>query len=867
MSDDNFITKTLIDAVLTRRSFLKWSSVLGGTVALAEGLGVGLNAVQGAAAADATSSAGEWITAACWHNCGGQRCVLKAQVVDGVVQRLKTDDTHADTADQPQIRGCARGRSQQQQIFGADRLKYPMKRKNWAPGGGQKELRGRDEWVRISWDEALDIVASEIQRIKEQYGNESILELGSYLSRPMSLVGGAVGTWGTTSWGTWYYTGPKIGLGDGLMATSHNDRLDLRNSQLIVIWGGNPAWSAQGNAMSFYHEAKKAGAKFIFIDPLYNDSAMVLADEWIPIRPATDHAMALGIAYTLLTEDDPSTNPLIDWDFLNRCTIGFDAEHMPEGADPSLNFKDYVLGTLDGQPKTPEWASEISGVSPTKIRALAREIAMTKRVALLTAWAPARTNNSDSWPQVFMTIGAMTGHIGQSGRMTGVSCWEYTANGGPFLVSAGGSGVPRITPETAPISTKINNNELWDAVMNGEYTAGYQDVRPIDIKMIIHDGGSALNQKVGMTRGIAAHREVEFVLTTNFVLNTNAKYSDVVLPVTTQWERFGYVKGNREHLIWARQITQPLFEAKDDEWIASELAARLGLDPSIIAPLPLSQQIFNQLAGATVVQADGVTKEPLLTITADDIAELGVEGEPQTGRITLQELKTNGVYQVPRSPDDNLGYIAHAAFREDPEANPLSTPSGKLEIYCQDIVDFVKNSGFTEIQPIPTYNPAQEGYEDTFSDWANQVKSEYPLQLFTFHYRRRSHSMLDSVPWLRELFPQEFWMNPIDAQASGLSMGDVVKLSSRHGSVLRRLYLTERITPGVVALGEGAWAQVDESSGIDMAGATNTLNGAIPTGQGHQGWNTCNVKVEKYEGPLNLEPDFTWDPRIAIKEV
>ncbi len=433
MNDENFLTKSLKDAVLSRRSFLKWSSALGGTAALASGLPLGLDALQHVAAADVATSEGEWITAACWHNCGGQRCVLKAQVVDGVVQRVKTDDTHPDTADHPQIRGCARGRSQQQQIFGADRLKYPMKRKNWEPGGGKKELRGQDEWVRISWDEALDIVASELKRIKDQYGNEGILELGSYMSKPIALLGGAVKSWGTTSWGTWYYTGPKIGLGDGLMATSHNDRLDLRNSQLIVIWGGNPAWSAQGNAMSFYREAKKAGAKFIIIDPIYNDTAMVLADEWIPIRPGTDHTLALGIAYTLLTEDDPATNPMIDWDFLNRCTVGFDKDHMPEGADPSMNFKDYVLGNLDGQAKTPEWASNICGVAPKQIVALAREIAMTQRVALLTAWAPARTNNSDSWPQMFMTIGAMTGHIGQSGRMTGVSCWEYTANGGPAL--------------------------------------------------------------------------------------------------------------------------------------------------------------------------------------------------------------------------------------------------------------------------------------------------------------------------------------------------------------------------------------------------------------------------------------------------
>jgi len=865
MSDDKSLTNSLNDAVLTRRSFLKWSSVLGGTVALADGLGLGLSAIQETAAQDAANEEGEWITAACWHNCGGQRCVLKAQVVDGVVQRVKTDDTHPDSPDHPQIRGCARGRSQQQQIFGADRLKYPMKRKNWEPGGGRKELRGIDEWVRISWDEALDIVASEIVRIKETYGNEGILEVGSYLSKPLALMGGAVGTWGTTSWGTWYYTGPKIGLGDGLMATSHNDRMDLRNSELIVIWGGNPAWSAQGNAMAFYRDAKKAGAKFIFIDPFYNDSAMILADEWVPVRLATDHALALGMAHTLLTEDDPTTNPLIDWDFLNRCTVGFDREHMPEGADADQNFKDYVLGELDGEPKTPEWAAEICGVPPKTIRALARQIASTKRVALLTAWAPARTNNSDSWPQIFMALGAMTGHIGQSGRMTGVSCWEYTANGGPALVKSGGAGVPRLEAET--ISNKINNNELWDAILNQEYIAGFETVQPINIQMIVHDGGSALNQKVGMTKGIAAHRQVEFVLTSNYNFNTNAKYSDVVLPVTTQWERAGFIKGNREHLIWARQVTQPLFEARDDEWIAAELATRLGFDGTLVSPMSLDQQVFNQLAGATVLKDDGIEAEPLLTITANDITEMGVEGAPQSGRITLQEFKEKGVYSVPRSQGDKLGYIAHAAFREDPEANPLATPSGKLEIYCQDIVDFVKNSGFTQIQPIPTYNKAQEGYEDTFSDWSNKVKSEYPLQLLTFHYRRRSHSIFDSVPWLRELFPQEFWMNPLDAQAHGLQSGDTVKITSRHGAVLRSLFVSERLMPGVVAIGEGAWAQVDEASGIDIAGATNTLNGGIATGQGHQGWNTCNVKVEKYEGPLKLEPDFTWAPRVPIKEV
>jgi anaerobic dimethyl sulfoxide reductase subunit A len=416
------------------------------------------------------------------------------------------------------------------------------------------------------------------------------------------------------------------------------------------------------------------------------------------------------------------------------------------------------------------------------------------------------------------------------------------------------------------VKTRINNCELWDAVVSGTYTKGYQDKQNINIQFIMHDGSSALNQKVGMTRGIEAHRKVEFVLSINFNMNTNCKYADVVLPATTMWERPGLLRNNRDHVIYARQVVEPIFEAKEDDWIAAEIGKRLGLDPKNIYPTSMEQQVYNQLKGAWVVNADTLEREPLLTITAEEIKALGAEGEPQEGRIPLAEFKEKGVYTVERYPNDKYTYIAHKAFREDPEANPLDTTSGKLEIYCPEIVEFVKNSGFTEIRPIPTYNRAVEGYEDTFADWKTKEKGEYPLQLFTIHYRRRSHSMLDSVTWLRELYPQEFIINPLDAAPRGLKTGDIAKIWSRHGTVIRPVYVTERMMPGVVSLGEGAWAEIDEATGIDIAGATNTLNGAIPTGQGHQGWNTCNVQVERYGGPEALARDVDWAPRVPVKE-
>jgi anaerobic dimethyl sulfoxide reductase subunit A len=260
--------------------------------------------------------------------------------------------------------------------------------------------------------------------------------------------------------------------------------------------------------------------------------------------------------------------------------------------------------------------------------------------------------------------------------------------------------------------------------------------------------------------------------------------------------------------------------------------------------------------------------EPLVTITAQDVAALAEEGitvKPQQGKVPLSEFKTTGIYQVMRQPGDNFGFIAYKEFREDPVKNKLTTATGKLEIYSQALVDKIKAFGWTEVRPIPTYNKPTEGYEDTFSDFKTKARSEYPLQLHTTHYGRRSHSIFDNVPHLRRAFPNEFLMNPIDANFRGIQDGDTVLITSRHGKALRPVKLTERILPGTVDLMHGAWVEMDEATGVDKAGADNIINGAIPTGQGTSGWNSANVQVEKWNGKP-LDPDYTWPQRIPVKE-
>ncbi|NBJ70004.1 MULTISPECIES: molybdopterin-dependent oxidoreductase [Clostridia] len=842
---------------MSRRAFVGWSAAV--TAAAAIPVSRGLKTKAELNKVFAASEGNEvWKSAACWHNCGG-RCVNKVLVKDNVVIRQKTDDTHEDSPDYPQQRGCLRGRSQRQQVFGADRLKYPMKRKNWKPGGGKKELRGKDQWVRISWDEALDIVASEMKRIAQKHGNNALWATGSgEITKVLSENGGCTTDYGTTSWGAWFWASTMMGVAEGWEELGINDRIDLRNSQLIVLWGVNPAWSSPGSPTYNYLQAKKAGAHFISIDPKYTESAQVFGADWVPIRPGTDDALAFGMMYTLLDEDDPKSNPLIDWDFLNRCTVGFDKEHMPKGANPKDNFKDYLLGTYDNEPKTPEWAAEICGVEPEKIRELARKIGSTERVALLTGWAPARINNGEGWVQAFSTLGFMTGHMGRSGRMTGVSCHRSSGNGGHWLVNKGENGYPQ--PEN-PVTDSINHNEIFPAILEGKFHQKGEGERKANIQLIYHQFNATLQTRSTILQGIQAHRKVEFVVTHAYTLTTNAKYSDVVLPVTTEWEREGgLLVGNREILIAHTNIVEPMYEAKSDVWIAKELMKKLGKDPKKLYPFSEKQAFFNELASSTVIKENGKDYEPLVGITARDIKEWGVEGKPQKGRISLQEFLEKGVYQVKRKPGDNFGYIAYQDFVEKPDKHPLETPSGKFEIYCNTIAEESKG-GWTEVSPIPKYVPKARGYEATFADWQNKKKGKYSFQVFNPHYLRRSHSTFDNVPWLREAMPNPVFISKKDAKELGIKDGDTVLLSNEYGKTLRPAKTTETLMPGTVALPHGAWVEMDEKEEVDKAGADNMLTAPIATGLGTSGWNTVICHVEKYQGDPLIE-DAKWEQRI-----
>jgi anaerobic dimethyl sulfoxide reductase subunit A len=879
---------------LSRRSFLKWSTVLGGAVALSGGF-VGCAPEETAPGGETARTAslpveeGEWKPALCRNMSGcGSDCANFALVKDGVVVRMKTDDRYEDSRDNPQRRGCHRGLSHMQRVYGEERLKYPMKRKSWNPGGSEHNghLRGIDEWERISWEEAIELTASELKRIIDAYGNKAIYSQCQVLNH----VGGAVDLFGTTSTGD-SILAEKLFRGDLPQSPGIDRFLTRKNAKLIVLWGKNTAFTSATTAF-YRHQLirQDSGAKIYSIAPDYNNSAVALGALWVPVRPGTDSALLLAIAYHMIE------NNLQDQDFLDRCCVGFDADHMPEGAPIEENFKDYVLGTYDGAPKTPEWASEICGTAPELIRELATDMATIKPCLFdISSQSMWRTSNGRGSGHAAHTVGWMTGNVGiEGGCVGGLAGYRSLGEDAASWIYPGQSPDPRISNPVFPKSavwggygyddpfdetiTAIAYSETADAILNKEFTAPSRGKVPIDLRCIVNIvnfglGNNYINSTSGTVKSIEAYRTLEFVVCHDISLSAKSKYADIVFPDTFAWEEEGYVfptlGAPTNALYWMEKIIEPPFECQTSRYLERELARGLGVDPDDVHPFSDKQLFFDQVAGAIYLSPEVQQMAPLVTITQEDIDNYGVKGTPQEGIIDFRETLDQGGYILHREPGDFYEMASQAntsaAFRADPEGNPLSTQSGKLEIYCSELKRVFEAFMFeTDVQCSPRYRKTFDSYEDSFGDWENKVRGPYPIQIVTPHSIRGTHTCLNDIPWLRRAHPREFVMNIIDAEARDLKTGDTVLVTSQFGKVLRNVAVTESVMPGVALAWHGSWDDFDEN-GIDRGGCTNTLIGARPMGYGSQAYNSTLVEVEKWTGEP-LPADYLWPARIPLKD-
>ncbi|MCA9911740.1 MAG: molybdopterin-dependent oxidoreductase, partial [Anaerolineae bacterium] len=401
---------------MSRRSFVKWSSMLTGTAAAAAGIGLSPALVSAVSAQEdgaATTDGSKLMTTACYHNCGG-RCIIYAEVQDGVVKRLVPDIQEEDTFEKPRAIPCVRGRTQINRVYAAERLKYPMKRVG---------KRGENKFERISWEEALDTIADNMKRIKEEYGNEALYfhyASGTQwrgpdgrppIRRLMRLYGGYTDYYGSYSAACYSAVLPYI------TGTGSNSADDLVNSNLVVLFSCNPVVTRNGgdNQGYYYLLAKEKGTRFISVDPVLTDSAIALDAEWIPINPGTDVALIAALAHVMVKED------IYDKEFMETHTVGFFESNLPEGAPRDSSFMAYIMGDDDGVEKTPEWAAAITGIPAQRIIQLAREIALTSPCCLTQGWGWQRRAYGEQPVRALPILAAMSGNFGIAGGGTGMS--------------------------------------------------------------------------------------------------------------------------------------------------------------------------------------------------------------------------------------------------------------------------------------------------------------------------------------------------------------------------------------------------------------------------------------------------------------
>lgn len=787
--------KQLLSPIFTRRDFIKSSSAVGGLAVAASSLSLPFKAQASQPIANEKKEKIVW--SACTVNCGS-RCPLRMHIVDGEIKWIDADNTGTDEYGDHQVRACLRGRSMRRRVYNPDRLKYPMKRIG---------NRGEGKFKRISWDEAYDEIANSLTRIRKDYGSEAIyLNYGTgtlggtvtkswppastLIARLMNLTGGYLNHYGD-------YSTAQISAGlnytyGGFAA--NNSFSDLENTKLIVQFGNNPAetrMSGGGNIHHLMESKQRSNAKMIMIDPRYNDTAGGREDQWVPIRPGTDAALVAAMAHVMIKED------MVDQAFLDTYCVGYDAKTLPTSAPANSDYKSYILGLgEDATEKTPQWAAPITGIPADVIIKLAREIGSTKPCAIYQGWGLQRTANGEIACRAIAMLSLLTGNVGINGGGTGARESDYNI---PFV---------RFPIPANPVKTAISMFLWTDAIVRGpEMTAKRDGVRGKDkldmpIKFIWNYAGNCLiNQHSDINRThdiLQDDSACEMIVVIDNHMTSSAKYADILLPDLTTSEQADFCMdakaSNMPYFIYADQAIKPQFETRGIYQICSDLAKRLGVE-----------QAFTE----------GRDQEGWLR----HLYQLTREGDA-----SLPDFDTMREQGIIKRRDPNGHFVAYKAFRDDPQNNPLNTPSGKIEIYSERLATIANEWELAEgdiIHPLPIYATTPEG-------WNDPKRQQFPLQLTGFHYKARCHSTYGNVDIIKEAARQEMWINPMDAEQRGIANGDVIRIFNDRGELHINAKVTPRMMPGVVAMGEGAWYAPDGQK-VDHGGCINVLTTQRPS--------------------------------------
>lgn len=729
-------------------------------------------------------------------DCGG-KCDIRAHVAGGVVTRITTRPDNELDEEMPIMRACVRGRSYRKFVYHPERLKYPMKRVG---------KRGEGKFERISWEEATTLIADNLKRITAQYGPASrYVHVGTAVSggafsgdkmvrRLLNLTGGYLESYHSVSMGNTAAATPYT-YGTAASGSSLDT---LSDTPLVILWGHNTTETIFGHSNHYFQQMKQNGTRFIVVDPRYSDTASSLADQWIPLRPATDNALMDAMMYVIISEN------LHDKAFIDRYTMGFDEASMPEGVPPNESLWAYLMGAKDGIKKTPEWAEPITHVPAQTIRQLARDYATTKPAALIQGWGPQRHNCGERTARGATLLATLTGNVGVKGG---------------WAAGYGGIGNRKFTtgPEMPdnPVVEKISVMNWVQAADDASKVTPQDGLKGgeklnSNIRILFSLAGNYLaNQNPDVNQSVKVledEAKIEFIVASDLYLTPSARYADLLLPETSFMERWniGETWGTGNYLILSEKLIDPPFEARSDyDWLR-EVAAKLGIEQEFSLGRDEKQWI-------------------------ERIWEATRLSMPDEKLPSFEALQIQRRHLFKSKP-----YVAFEDNIRDPENHPFATPSGKIEIFSKRLYDM----HHPEIPALSHYVPAHEGPEDALA-------AKYPLQLITWKGKNRANSTQYANPWLQEVQVQKLWINPLDAEKRGIKQGDKVRIHNDRGISMVPAEVTPRIIPGVVAMQAGAWWQPD-ADGVDRGGCANVLSSsritALAKGNSHQ---TMLVEVAK----------------------
>jgi biotin/methionine sulfoxide reductase len=715
---------------------------------------------------------------------------------------------------------------------GPTRIDAPMVRKSWLEGGPghRPELRGSDPFVEVSWDKAFELVANELSRIRDNHGNASIYG-GSYgwasagrfhhaqsqLHRFLNCIGGYTKSKFTYSFAAAEAHIPHI-LGDyrEFLYTATSWELIAEHTDLFVCFGGVPLKNGQigtGGMGKHYQrdgvlDAHASGVEFINISPLKSDLLDDVGGEWMPLRPNTDVALLMGLAYVVHAEG------LSDQDFLERYTSGFD------------KFLPYLLGVTDDIPKTPEWAAEICEIPAVEIRNLARRMA-TGRTMISVSWSLTRQDHGEQPFWAAIMLASMLGQIGLPGGGFGFGYSAVNYVGGNFTMLPSQSFPQMQNPIDSFIPVARISDMLLNPGASFEFDGGTYSYP--DTKIVYWAGGNPFHHHQDLNRMMKAWRKPETIIVHEWCWNPLAKHADIILPCTTSLERNDIAMTPRDpYVVSMSKLTEPYEQARDDYDIFAGIASVMG-------------------AGDDFTQ--GRSQEEWQRWIYDE-----TEKRAAAADITIPDYDTfraQGWFKVEDPVDPT---IMMKAFRDDLNANPLKTPSGKIEIFSETIAAF-------EYNDCPGHPVWKEPYE-----WLGSRNMRHPLHLLSNQPKDKLHSQIDhgSVAAAKKIKGREpVHMHPDDAANRGLKNDDIVRVFNDRGACLAGVVIDDKLRPNVVQMSTGAWYDpLDPLTPKSMCkhGNPNVLTRDIGTSRLGQGptAHTCLVEIEAFGA--TLPPITAYEP-------